>query len=109
VLGPKGAECASGGGGCQVGSSDASCAAGSRVVGGGFSASTPDNAVVYAAVTSNTTYSVISVNYSSVAATLQAQAICVSGPGVPAVSVNGSSMSSVDALQLYRAQLSADH
>jgi hypothetical protein len=92
-----------------VGSSDATCAPGSRVVGGGFSASTPDNAVVYAAATSNTTYRVISVNYSSSAATIQAQAVCVAGPGVPAASLHSSSTKAVDLVERYRAQLSATH
>ena len=109
VLGPASSECADGGGACQVAQSDASCATGSRVIGGAFYASTSDNEVVYTQLISNTTYRVISVNYYPSAATIQAQAVCVSGPGVPALAAQASSAQADGVLQRLRAQLAERH
>jgi hypothetical protein len=106
-LGPATSECARGGGACQVGQSDATCAAGSRVVGGAFSASTPDNETVYTQIISATTYRVISVNYFPSAATIQAQAVCVSGPGVRAFAAQGSAEQADGVLQRLQAQVDA--
>jgi hypothetical protein len=54
------------------------------VVGGGFQAGAIDNITLFAARTSGTTYSVIADNEFSGPNTIQAQAICASGPGVTA-------------------------
>ncbi len=106
VLGPAASECADGGGACQVGQSDAACPAGSRVIGGAFNASTADNEVVYTQIISNTTYRVISVNYFPTSATIQAQAVCVSGPGIPAAAVRSPAAANAQ-LRLLRAQLAS--
>jgi hypothetical protein len=107
VLGPQTPECAGGGGACQVGQSDATCPAGSRVIAGAFSASTVDNEVVYTQIISAVTYRVISVNYYPGAATITAQATCVSGPGITAAAYRGSATSANTQLRLLRAQLAS--
>lgn len=84
VDGPASPQCANGSGGCQVASSNATCPAGSFVVGGGFDASGIDQVVGYAKRVSGTTFGVIAINYSSTPETVQAQAICASGPGLAA-------------------------
>jgi hypothetical protein len=79
------------------------------VIGGAFYASTSDNEVVYTQLISNTTYRVISVNYYPAAATIQAQAVCVSGPGVVALAAQGSAAQADGVLQRLRAQAGARH
>jgi hypothetical protein len=85
AAGPAGAMCAFPGGACQVGSSTATCPAGSVVVGGGWTSDSPDVVVPFAARTGGTTYGVIGVNFdSSSGRSITAQAICAVGPGVSA-------------------------
>ena len=84
AAGAAGAMCANGGGACQVGSSTASCPAGSVVVGGGWVTSSTDLVVSFAQRTGGTTYGVIGINYTATPETVTAQAICAVGPGVSA-------------------------
>jgi len=79
VDGPTVAQCASGGGACQVAQSDAVCPAGLRVVGGGFASATIDNITLFAASTSSTTYSVVAENLYTAGNSIKAQALCA-GP-----------------------------
>jgi hypothetical protein len=90
AAGAAGAMCANGGGACQVGSSTASCPAGSVVVGGGWVTSSTDLVVSFAARTGGTTYGVIGINYTATPETVTAQAICAVGPGVSAAAATQS-------------------
>jgi hypothetical protein len=82
VSGPAGPMCADGGGACQVGSSTATCPAGSVVVGGGWTSDSVTVTVPFSARTGGTTYGVIGINYDASARSITAQAICAVGPGV---------------------------
>jgi len=82
VGGPAGPMCANGGGACQVGSSTATCPAGSVVVGGGWTSDSVTVTVPFAARTGGTTYGVIGINYDSADRSITAQAICAVGPGI---------------------------
>src|SRR6476660_7703457 len=61
VSGPAGPMCANGGGACQVGSSTATCPAGSVVVGGGWTSDSVTVTVPFAARTGGTTYVFIDI------------------------------------------------
>lgn len=87
VDGTAEAQCADGGGACQVAASAAVCPAGSYVVGGGFNASTPDNVVSYARRVNANTYGVVAVNFWPTTATLSAHAVCAAGAGITPQSV----------------------
>ena len=104
--GPVAFQCSTGGGGCQVALSTATCPAGSFAVGGGFNASTPNNVVAYAK-RGVSTYAVIATNYSSTSATLTAQVVCASGAGVSASSrrINRTPAAARRKLEQLRAQL----
>lgn len=82
--GPAGAMCAAGGGGCQVGSSVATCPSGSVVVGGGWTSDSVDVTVPFATRTAGNTWGVIAINYEGNARSIVAHAICAAGPGVSA-------------------------
>jgi hypothetical protein len=82
VSGPAGPMCANGGAACQVGSSTATCPAGSVIVGGGWTSDSVTVSVPFAARTGGTTYGVIGINYDPAARSITAQAICAVGPGV---------------------------
>jgi hypothetical protein len=82
VSGPAGPMCANGGAACQVGSSTATCPAGSVVVGGGWTSDSVTVTVPFAARTGGTTYGVIGINYDPADRSITAQAICAVGPGV---------------------------
>jgi hypothetical protein len=84
VSGPAGPMCMQSGGACQVGSSTATCPAGSVVVGGGWTSDSVTVTVPFAARTGGTTYGVIGINYDSAGRSITAQAICAVGPGVSA-------------------------
>src|SRR6478736_2327181 len=79
VSGPAGPMCANGGGACQVGSSTATCPAGSVVVGGGWTSDSVTVTVPFAARTGGTTYGVIGINYDPADRSITAQAICAVG------------------------------
>lgn len=83
--GPAGPMCANGGGACQVGSSTATCPSG-VVVGGGWTSTSPDVSVSFAARTSGPAFSVIGINFSPADENITAQAICAVGPGASASS-----------------------
>jgi Collagen triple helix repeat (20 copies) len=72
--------CPAGGGGCQVNSSTAICAAGTVVVGGGWESAFA--LVEYAKRIGPNDFMVIAINQDSVPHTITAQAICASGPGL---------------------------
>ena len=82
VSGPAGPMCMQSGGACQVGSSTATCPAGSVVVGGGWTSDSVTVTVPFAARTGGTTYGVIGINYDPADRSITAQAICAVGPGV---------------------------
>jgi hypothetical protein len=82
IDGPAAAMCAVGGGGCQVAGSTATCPTGSVVVGGGWKSDSVLLSVSFAARTGGTTYGVIGINDTGIAASITAQAICAVGPGV---------------------------
>ena len=82
VSGPAGPMCANGGGACQVGSSTATCPAGSVVVGGGWTSDSVTVTVPFAARTGGTTYGVIGISYDPADRSIAAQAICAVGPGI---------------------------
>ena len=84
VSGPAGPMCMQSGGACQVGSSTATCPAGSVVVGGGWTSDSVTVTVPFAARTGGTTYGVIGINYDPADRSITAQAICAVGPGVSA-------------------------
>jgi hypothetical protein len=86
VVGPAAAQCAAGGGACQVAQSNAVCPGGYTVVGGGYVSGAIENIVLYAARGSTTTYVVIAENEYTGANTIAAQAICAAGPGLVATS-----------------------
>jgi hypothetical protein len=81
VEAPPTYQCASGGGSCQVGTSDAHCPAGSHVIAGGFVTDTPDNVVGWNRKVSNG-WSVIATSYTAAPSAVRAYAVCVSGSGV---------------------------
>jgi hypothetical protein len=81
------AQCADGGGACQVAASTAVCPAGSYVVGGGFNASTPDDVVGYARRVNATSYGVIAVNFWPTDSTISAHVVCAAGAGITPQSV----------------------
>ena len=87
VNGPAGPMCANGGGACQVGSSTATCPAGSVVVGGGWTSDSVTVTVPFAARTGGTTYGVIGISYDPADRSITAQAICAVGPGVQSAAV----------------------
>lgn len=70
------------GSGQEVKSSKADCPAGTIVTGGGFHGGVRD--FVADAYKSGNGYFVITVNYGSIASSVQAQAICARGPGTAA-------------------------
>jgi hypothetical protein len=80
------AQCAAGGGACQIGSSTATCPAGFRVVGGGHISGGITNIVLYSAITGTQTYGVIAENDSTSASNIKATANCVAGPGITVIS-----------------------
>jgi hypothetical protein len=82
VAGPAAAMCANGGGGCQVGSSTATCPTGTVALGGGWTSDSIDVVVPFAARTGGSTYGVIGINYDATARSITAQAVCATGPGV---------------------------
>jgi hypothetical protein len=89
-----------------VASSTATCPAGSYVVGGGYATSAPADIVAYSARVTTTTFGVIAVNYFPTTATVQAQAICASGPGIQASRVPDGSPGELQAqLDRFRAKL----
>jgi len=95
ALGPAAAQCASGGGACQIAQSDAICPSGSVVIAGGFVSAADANITLGAAKTAANKYTVIAENLSSGSNSIQAQAICVSGPGISASSSAIPNMASV--------------
>ena len=84
ISGSAGPMCMQSGGACQVGSSTATCPAGSVVVGGGWTSDSVTVTVPFAARTGGTTYGVIGINYDPADRSITAQAICAVGPGVSA-------------------------
>jgi hypothetical protein len=99
------AQCPSGGGACQVATSEAVCPAGSTVVGGGYETATPDNVVAFARRVTPTTYAVIAVNYWPAPSSIKAQAICASGPGLSGTFAAASRVDITAKLKLLRSQL----
>lgn len=85
VVGPVTGLCASGGGSCQVGASDATCPAGAFVTGGGFGAGSIETFVLFAAATSSSTFHVVAEDEGPFDSSIQAQAFCASGPGAAAL------------------------
>jgi hypothetical protein len=105
VSGPAGPMCANGGAACQVGSSTATCPAGSVVVGGGWTSDSVTVTVPFAARTGGTTYGVIGINYDPADRSITAQAICAVGPGVStAAATQAGSASFERALELAKNQ-----
>jgi hypothetical protein len=96
VSGPAGPMCMQSGGACQVGSSTATCPAGSVVVGGGWTSDSVTVTVPFAARTGGTTYGVIGINYDSAGRSITAQAICAVGPGVSAAAATQASSASFE-------------
>jgi hypothetical protein len=86
---PAASMCANGGGACQVAGSTATCPTGSVVVGGGYQSSSVDLVVSYSQRVTGTTYGVIGINYTAIAETISAQAICAVGPGATTASSDG--------------------
>lgn len=86
MVGPASAQCAAGGGACQVAQATAVCPGGYTVVGGGHISGSITNIVLYAARGSTTTYVVVAENEDTGANTIAAQAICAAGPGLVATS-----------------------
>jgi hypothetical protein len=95
AVGPAAAQCASGGGACQVAQSDAICPSGSVVIGGGFVSGNDANITLAAARTAATKYSVVAENFNAASNTIQAQAVCASGPGISASSSATQNMAGV--------------
>ncbi len=79
VQGPADAQCASGGGSCQVGESIATCPAGTVVVGGGYLLKNIRNTILEARRVSDTSYRVTAGNEYHDSNAITAQAICASG------------------------------
>ena len=79
VQGPTDAQCASGGGACQIGESIATCPAGSVVVGGGYVSQSIRNTVLETRRVSNTSYRVSAGNEYHDSNAITAQAICAPG------------------------------
>ena len=77
VLGPQEAQCASGGGGCQVATSIATCPSGTVAIGGGYTMGTPDNGAVLTQVSGTNGYRVDAVNFWATASWVQARAVCL--------------------------------
>src|SRR5262245_55630424 len=98
---------------CAIGTSTATCPSGSVVIGGGYKA---DGLVIvaYSQANTSTSYSAIGANLEAVfapgtdSATLNAQAICASGPGATAALTRsaGSADSPATALAHLRAAMS---
>jgi hypothetical protein len=86
VDGPVAAQCAAGGGACQIGASDAVCPSGFKVVSGGHISGGITNIVLFSATTGTGQYSIIAENESTSANTIKATAECVTGPGITAAS-----------------------
>ena len=106
VTGPAGPMCANGGGGCQVGSSTATCPAGTVALGGGWTSDSIDLTVPFAARTGGTTFGVVGINYYATASSITAQAICATGPGVSSAGAAAAQQSSFgDAITRFQAQL----
>jgi hypothetical protein len=97
---------ANGGGACQVGSSEATCPDGTVALGGGYTSDSPDLTVPFTAVTGETTYGVIGINYDASARSIVAQAICAAGPGVSSAGGAAAAQQSFgDAIARLKAQL----
>jgi hypothetical protein len=105
VGGPAGAMCAYGGGACQVGSSTATCPAGTVVLGGGYTSDSTNLSVPFTARTSGTTFDVIGINYDASARSITAQAICATGPGVSSAGAAQAQQSFGNAIASFKAQL----
>jgi hypothetical protein len=84
ATGPAAAQCADGGGGCQVARSDATCPSGSLVVGGGFASSSIDDITLFSEQSAPNVWTVIAENLYTGTNTIQAQAVCAVGPGARA-------------------------
>jgi hypothetical protein len=107
VDGAAGAMCANAGGACQVGSSEATCPAGTVALGGGYTSDSVDLVIPFTARTGGTTYGVIGINYDASARSITAQAICAAGPGVSSAggAAAAATQSFGGALARFKAQL----
>jgi hypothetical protein len=92
------AQCAAGGGACQIGSATATCPEGFRAVGGGHISGGTTNIVLFSDLTGTQTYGVIAENESSVANNIKATANCVAGPGLTVIS-GGSRQPNIESLR----------
>jgi len=83
VYSPDEAQCGSTpGGGCQVAVATATCPAGSVAIGGGFAVTVPDDFVSFSAASAPNEWTAIATNLDAAAQTLNAFAVCASGPGI---------------------------
>jgi hypothetical protein len=98
VDGPAVAQCAAGGGGCQIATSEATCPGGFRVVGGGHISGGITNIVLFSDITGAQAYAVIAENEAASTNTIKATAFCVAGPGLTATAP-ASRMPSVESLR----------
>ncbi len=88
IQGTAAAQCAGGGGACQVATSTAVCPRGSRAISGGYAASPIDNIVEMSLpglnAAGNSVWNVLAVNEGSLAGDVTAWATCASGPRIAA-------------------------